>query len=36
MLGYQGRHATKANGRMFEFKLIRIAIERWEGPNAQS
>ena len=31
MLGYEGHLESLANGRMFEFKLIRIAIERWEN-----
>ncbi|MCA8300854.1 hypothetical protein R0290_21120 [Burkholderia semiarida] len=32
MLGYDGGEelASRANGRMFEFKMLRIAIERWE------
>ncbi len=29
MMSYTGKYASKANGRMFDFKLIRIAIERW-------
>jgi len=28
MLGYEGKLASLANGRMFDFKLIRIALER--------
>jgi len=30
MLNYQGKMHPKANGRMLEFKFLRIAIERWE------
>ena len=29
MMSYTGKYSIKANGRMFDFKLIRIAIERW-------
>jgi hypothetical protein len=29
MRNYQGVYARMANGRMYDFKLIRIAIERW-------
>ena len=29
MVSYEGHLKSLANGRMFEFKLIRIAIERW-------
>jgi hypothetical protein len=30
MLNYQGALYRKANGRMLEFKFLRIAIGRWE------
>jgi hypothetical protein len=30
MLNYRGRLYPKANGRMLEFKFLRIAIARWE------
>jgi Arc/MetJ-type ribon-helix-helix transcriptional regulator len=30
MLGYRGSLQSLANGRMFEFKRIRIALRRWE------
>lgn len=29
MLNYEGDLAELANGRMYDFKLIRIALERW-------
>jgi hypothetical protein len=29
MLNYKGKLAKLANGRMLDFKLIRIAIQRW-------
>ena len=29
MLGFEGQPARKANGRMLEFKFLRIPIERW-------
>jgi hypothetical protein len=29
MLGYRGILSTKANGRMFEFKLLIIALDRY-------
>ncbi len=29
MLGFQGELASLANGRMLEFKFLRIAIQRW-------
>jgi hypothetical protein len=29
MLNYEGEHASLANGKMYDFKLIRIALERW-------
>jgi hypothetical protein len=31
MLTYQGALESLANGRMLEFKFLRIAIERWEN-----
>lgn len=31
MLDYTGAWASLANGRMLEFKMMRIAIERWEN-----
>lgn len=31
MLDYQGNLASQANGRMFEFKMIQIAIQRWKA-----
>ena len=34
MLGYDGDLASLANGRMFDFKMIRIAIQRWGEPHA--
>ena len=30
MLGYSGALTNVANGRMAEFKFLRIAIERWQ------
>ena len=30
MNGFEGEPASKARGRMLEFKFIRIALERWE------
>jgi hypothetical protein len=30
MLGYSGAMSSLANGRMAEFKFLRIAIERWK------
>ena len=29
MMNYKGIYAALANGRMFDFKMIRIAISRW-------
>lgn len=29
MRNYEGEHARLANGKMYDFKLIRIALERW-------
>ena len=29
MIDYRGEHASLANGKMYDFKLIRIALERW-------
>jgi hypothetical protein len=29
VINYQGKLSRKAQGRMFDFKLVRIAIERW-------
>ena len=29
MLGFDEEPSEKANGRMLEFKFLRIAIERW-------
>jgi hypothetical protein len=30
MLGYRGGLKSLANGRMLEFKFLRIALKRWE------
>jgi hypothetical protein len=30
MLGYTGGLSQLANGRMFEFKMLEVAIQRWE------
>jgi hypothetical protein len=29
VLGYPGELASLANGRMFDFKMLKIALERW-------
>ena len=34
MLGYSGAMSSLANGRMAEFKFLRIAIERWQHDNS--
>jgi hypothetical protein len=36
MLDYPGGLRSLANGRMLEFKFIRIAIERWGEKNAEA
>lgn len=33
MLDYPGQMRDLANGRMFDFKMIRVAIERWGAEN---
>jgi hypothetical protein len=38
MYDYSGEYslASRARGRMFEFKMLRIAIERWELKNGKN
>jgi hypothetical protein len=38
MLEYPQGHslASLANGRMFEFKMLKIAIQRWEQQNGKN
>ena len=36
MVNYQGTLAAKANGRMLDFKFIKVALEQWEKRNANS
>lgn len=36
MDGYEGELAEKANGRMLEFKFLRIAIERWGAEHGNA
>jgi hypothetical protein len=36
MIDYRGEHDSLANGKMYDFKLIRIALERWGERNGNS
>jgi hypothetical protein len=36
MIDYRGKHAGLANGKMYDFKLIRIALERWGQKHGNS
>lgn len=36
MIDYRGEHASLANGKMYDFKLIRIALERWGEKHGNS
>ena len=36
MLGFEGEPARIANGRMLEFKFLRIAIERWGSEHGDA